>query len=140
MRRLKDYLKQKFSKHMLASALAGALAISLGVYEFASPVRAASPAPAPAAAPLDDNSVGALLALDQAMENLASHVTPAVVNITVTAKHKPQFGQLQRRDDDDDDQSPDQNPMQQFGPFGFGPGPFRFGHGPNGSFALFGFL
>jgi serine protease Do len=124
MSSLQDYVKQKFSKHMLPSVLAGALAISLGVYEFASPVRAASPAPAPAAAPLDENSVSALLALDHAMENLAAHVTPAVVNITVTSKHKPQAGQLQRRDEDDDDASPDQGPMQQFGPFG--PGPFRF--------------
>jgi len=129
MSSLKDYLKQKFSKHMPAAVLGGALALSLAVYEFARPVRAASPEPAPAAAPLDDNSVAALLALDQAMEHLAAHVTPAVVNITVTSKHKPQFGQLQRREDEDDDDSgpsPDQNPMQQFGPFGGMPGPFRF--------------
>jgi serine protease Do len=33
----------------------------------------------------------------------------------------------QRNESDDDDQSPDQGPMQQFGPFGSGPGsPFRF--------------
>ena len=129
MSSLKEIVKQKFSKRLLTSVLAGAMAISLGVYEFARPVRAASPIPAPAAAPLDDSSVSALLALDQAMEHLAAHVTPAVVNITVTSKNKPQMGQLQQRDDnDDDDQAPNQNPMQQFGPFGFGPGsgPFRF--------------
>ena len=38
------------------------------------------------AAPLDDNSVAALTSLDQAMESLAARVTPAVVNIAVTAK------------------------------------------------------
>jgi hypothetical protein len=78
MNKLKDIVRQKLSKRFLVPAMAGAMALSLGVYEFASPVRAASPAPAPAAAPLDDSSVGALLSLDQAMEHLASHVTPAV--------------------------------------------------------------
>jgi serine protease Do len=61
---------------------------------------------APAAAPLDDNSVGALLTLDQAMETLAARVTPAVVNVTVASK--PNEKQAQ-------DGQPD---MQQF----FGPG------------------
>src|SRR6266498_3146693 len=124
MSSLKDYLKTKMAKRLLAPVLAGAMAISLGVYEFASPVRAASPARAPAAAALDDNSVSALLALDQAMENLAAHVTPAVVNITVASKHKPQGGHFEQRDGDDDDQGPDQGP-QQFGPFG-GMNPFQF--------------
>jgi serine protease Do len=128
MNRLQDIIRQKISKRFLVPAMAGAMALSLGVYEFASPVRAASPAPAPAAAPLDDNSVSALLSLDQAMEHLASHVTPAVVNITVASKHKPQMQLQQRNQSDNDDQSPDQDPGQQFGPFGFGPGsPFRFG-------------
>lgn len=128
MNRLPDIVRQQISKRLLVPAVAGVMALSLAVYELARPVHAASPAPAPAAAPLDDSSVGALLALDQAMEHLASHVTPAVVNITVTSKHKPQMGQLQQRNEnDDDDQNPDQGPMQQFGPFGFGPGsPFRF--------------
>jgi serine protease Do len=47
-------------------------------------------AAAPAAAPLDDNSVGALLTLDRAMETLAARVTPAVVNVTVVSKSNPQ--------------------------------------------------
>ncbi|MDE1175657.1 MAG: Do family serine endopeptidase [Edaphobacter sp.] len=38
------------------------------------------------ASPLDDNSVSALSSLDQAMENVASRVTPSVVNISVTSK------------------------------------------------------
>src|SRR6478752_3424346 len=104
MSNLRDYLKTKLTRRFIVPVLAGAMAISLGVYEFASPVRAASTAPAAAAAALDDSSVSALLALDQAMEHLAARVTPAVVNITVTSKHKPQMGQLQQRDDNDDDQ------------------------------------
>jgi len=95
---LKDYLKAKLTKRLIVPVLAGAMAISLGVYEFASPVRAASTAPAAAAAALDDSSVSALLALDQAMEHLAARVTPAVVNITVTSKHKQQFGHFDQRE------------------------------------------
>jgi serine protease Do len=38
------------------------------------------------AAPLDNNSVSALTSLDAAMETVASHVTPAVVNVAVTSR------------------------------------------------------
>jgi serine protease Do len=38
------------------------------------------------ASPLDDHSVAALTSLDQAMESVASRVTPAIVNIAVTAR------------------------------------------------------
>jgi serine protease Do len=38
------------------------------------------------AAPLDDNSVSSLVALDNAVEAVAARVTPAVVNVSVTAK------------------------------------------------------
>ena len=37
---------------------------------------------------MDDNSVSALTALDHAMEAVASRVTPAVVNVAVTSKHR----------------------------------------------------
>jgi serine protease Do len=42
------------------------------------------------ASPIDDQSVSALTSLDQAMEQVASRVTPAVVNISVTAKANEQ--------------------------------------------------
>ena len=42
----------------------------------------------PTTTPLDDNNVGALLSLDQAMETLAARVTPAIVNVTVTSRAK----------------------------------------------------
>jgi serine protease Do len=61
---------------------------SVATFNFTKSAKAA--AAAPAAAPLDDNSVGALLTLDRAMETLAARVTPAVVNVTVVSKSNPQ--------------------------------------------------
>jgi serine protease Do len=60
--------------------LTGALAVSLVFHE--SSMRAAEVN----AAPIDDNSVAALTALDRAMEAVAAHVEPAVVNVQVTSK------------------------------------------------------
>jgi serine protease Do len=47
------------------------------------------------AAPLDDSSVAPLTAMDQAMEALAARVTPAVVNVAVTAKPEEQQAEMQ---------------------------------------------
>src|SRR5258707_14609287 len=87
---------------------------SFVAYDFmkAMPAKAAAMA-APTTTPLDDNSVGALISLDQAMETLAARVTPAIVNVTVTSRAKANAnGQMPEN-------------MQQFfgGPFGqfFGP-------------------
>src|ERR1700691_5369990 len=52
-----------------------------------------------AAAALDDNSVGALLTLDRAMETLAARVTPAVVNVTVVSKANEQATQTEAMPD-----------------------------------------
>jgi serine protease Do len=52
------------------------------------------------AAPLDDNSVAALTAVDHAMEALAARVTPAIVNVAVTSKAEPQQVQMQGIDPD----------------------------------------
>ena len=49
-------------------------------------------------APLDDNSVSALLSLDQAMETLAARVTPAVVNVAVTSHGKSEMADGQMPD------------------------------------------
>src|SRR5579872_447703 len=104
---------RRFAVPMLALALVGAFT----TYECVKPAAAsAAAAAAPAAAPLDADSVGALLALDKAMETLAARVTPAVVNVTVTSRSKPEMTGQQLPDD-----------MQQFfgqqNPFGqfFGP-------------------
>jgi serine protease Do len=105
-----------WTRRLAAPVLALALAGSFTTYEFLKPSAARAAAVAPAAAPLDSDSVSALLALDHAMETLAARVTPAVVNVTVTSREKADMTGQQMPQD-----------MQQFfgqgGPFGqfFGP-------------------
>src|SRR6267154_2260768 len=95
------------TRRVLAAALAVATVGSVATLNFTKSAKAA--VAAPAAAALDDNSVGALLTLDRAMETLAARVTPAVVNVTVASKANAQQG------DAGAEGMPD---MQQF----FGPG------------------
>jgi serine protease Do len=97
---------KRVATRRLAVALVTVLAIgAVATFNFTKSAKAAMPAPA--AAPLDDKSVEALLTLDRAMETLAARVTPAVVNVTVVSKSNPQQG------------SPEGMPdLQQF----FGPG------------------
>ncbi|HXX00183.1 MAG TPA: trypsin-like peptidase domain-containing protein, partial [Candidatus Acidoferrales bacterium] len=81
---------KKLARRLAVPILAIALAVSFTTYEIAKPASAkAAAAAAPSAAPLDPDSVSALLALDHAMETLAARVTPAVVNVTVTSHAKP---------------------------------------------------
>jgi len=98
--------KTNLTRRLLAAVVAMVSIASLAGYELAHAAKAA--AVAPAAAPLDDNSVAAILTLDRAMETLAARVTPAVVNVTVTSKEKAQEG---------DDQSSDEI-QRFFAPFG----------------------
>jgi serine protease Do len=79
----------KSTRRILLPALALALAASSATYEFVKPAAARAAEAAPAAGPLSDDSVSALLSLDRAMETLAARVTPAVVNVTVTSRTKP---------------------------------------------------
>ncbi|MGA1984653.1 MAG: Do family serine endopeptidase [Candidatus Sulfotelmatobacter sp.] len=110
--------KKIWMRRLAAPMLALALVASFATYECVKPAaaKAANAAPSAATAPLDVDSVGALLALDKAMETLAARVTPAVVNVTVTSRTKPEMAGHQVPED-----------MQQFfgqgGPFGqfFGP-------------------
>src|SRR6202030_3475358 len=88
----------------------------LVTYETAKPLAARAATAAPAAAALDDNSVGALLSLDHAMETLAARVPPPIVTVAVTSKSKPDSAEQQLPDD-----------LQQF----FGPGFGQF-FGPRG--------
>lgn len=105
-----------WTRRLAVPLLAVALAASFATYECIKPTAASAAMATPAASPLDDNSVGALLSLDKAMETLAARVTPAVVNVTVTSRVKPDEANQQMQDQ-----------MQQFfgqqGPFGqfFGP-------------------
>jgi serine protease Do len=116
---LKDSSK-RWTRRLAVPMLALALVASFVTYECVKPAAAraavAAPSPSPSVAPLDADSVGALLALDKAMETLAARVTPAVVNVTVTSRTKPDMTGKQMPED-----------MQQFfgqsSPFGqfFGP-------------------
>jgi serine protease Do len=95
------------TRHLVVALIAAVAVGTLATFNFAKSATAA--VAAPAAAALDDNSVGALLTLDRAMETLAARVTPAVVNVTVASKVNAQQG------DAGVEGMPD---MQQF----FGPG------------------
>jgi serine protease Do len=66
----------------LPSSLAAVAVLTTAVLFHGTGVHAS----AVTAAPLSDNSVAALAALDHDMETLAARVTPAVVNIAVTSK------------------------------------------------------
>ncbi len=80
--------KTVVTRRVLAAVLAVAAVGSVATLEFTKSAKAATAAPAASA--LDDNSVGALLTLDRAMETLAARVTPAVVNVTVASKSNVQ--------------------------------------------------
>ena len=81
--------KTGVGRHLIIPILTIAMVGSFVTYDFmkAMPAKAATMA-APTTTPLDDNNVGALLSLDQAMETLAARVTPAIVNVTVTSRAK----------------------------------------------------
>jgi serine protease Do len=74
-------------------------------------------------APMDDNSVSSLVALDNAVEAVASRVSPAVVNIQVTSR-----GSAEHETGGEQDQS-----QQQGEPQGMPPGFAQF-FGPGGPF------
>jgi serine protease Do len=93
--------KKSVTRSALAITLSAALVGGVASYEMLRPTDARAAVPMASASPLDDNSVGALLSLDHAMETLASHVTPAVVNVTVTSKAKPDQNASQGMSDDD---------------------------------------
>jgi serine protease Do len=125
---MKSWIKHcqvALNRRFLIPFAAVAMALSLTAYEFENPVRAAT-TPAPAAAPLDDNSVSALLSLDRAMEALAARVTPAIVNVTVTSKRSGVANAAEGSDNGDNDSNGLQQFFKQFGPqfgqHGFGPG------------------
>ena len=67
------------------AAVVGAFILGAALFVGHGHVHAASTL----AMPLGDDSVSALTALDRAMENVASRVTPAVVNVSVTSRVSP---------------------------------------------------
>src|ERR1700704_6205600 len=82
--------KAVVTRHLAVALIAVVAVGSVATFNFTKSATAA--VAAPAAAALDDNSVGALLTLDRAMETLAARVTPAVVNVTVASKANAQQG------------------------------------------------
>jgi serine protease Do len=108
------YCQAALTRRFLVGLAAVATVLSLAAYEFDKPVSAS--APAAAAAPLDDNSVSALLSLDRAMEALAARVTPAIVNVTVASKRARGTNPAEDGDNSSDNDS--NGPQQFFGPFG----------------------
>jgi serine protease Do len=100
-----ERFKAVVTRRLVVALIAVVAVGSVATFNFTKSATAA--AAAPAAAPLDDNSVGALLTLDRAMETLAARVTPAVVNVTVVSKANAQQSFAEGMPD-----------MQQF----FGPG------------------
>jgi serine protease Do len=81
-------LKTKLGRHLVVPILTIAMVGSFVAYDFVKAMPAKAAMAAPTQTPLDNNSVGALLSLDQAMETLAARVTPAIVNVTVTSRAK----------------------------------------------------
>lgn len=86
----KEVWNAKFKRRLIVPVMAAIMALSLGTYELTKPTKAEAAA-APSAAPLNEETVAPLMALNHAMETLAAHVTPAVVNVTVTSKTKDQM-------------------------------------------------
>ncbi|GAC1430227.1 MAG: DegQ family serine endoprotease [Terriglobales bacterium] len=89
------------TRPVVATLATIALIAFFASYECLRPTTAsaAMASPAPAAAALDDSSIGALLSLDKAMETLAARVTPAIVNVAVTAKTHPDVADQEQSDD-----------------------------------------
>src|SRR3984885_5105825 len=90
--------KTLLTRRLIVPVMAVALALSLATYQFIKPAYARGAAASPTAMPLDDNSVSALLSLDQAMETLAARGTPAVVNVAVTSHSKTEVADGQMPD------------------------------------------
>jgi len=87
MSRSTNQLVANGKKLVAPAAVAGAFVLGAAFFAGHSGVKAAV---STGASPLDDQSISALTSLDKAMEQVASRVTPAVVNISVTAKNNEQ--------------------------------------------------
>src|SRR6266545_1933318 len=117
---MKSWIASKWkaiaARKLITSALALAIVASVGAYQFVKPADVHAASAAPAAAALDQESVNAILTLDKAMETLAAHVTPAVVNVSVTSRTNAQLAS-----GDEDEEMPQMpNLPPGFGQF-FGP-------------------
>src|SRR5579862_5714084 len=73
----------KVGRFGVPAGAAAALVLAASMFVHHNGVHAAM---LPSAEPMDDNSVSALVSLDNAVEAVASRVSPAVVNIQVTSR------------------------------------------------------
>jgi serine protease Do len=110
---------KKWTRFFAAPLLIALLVTGFVTHEFAKPFGVKAADASPSAPPLDTDSVSAILALDKAMETLAAHVTPAVVNVTVTSKSDANGKDMPQE-------------MQQFGQQFGQNNPFQFFFGPRG--------
>ncbi len=86
---------QSAKRRIGAAILAVALIFAVG-HHFLQPTSARAAATSNAA-PLDDSKIAPLLSLDQAMETVAARVTPAIVNVAVTAKVDQRKAMMQQQ-------------------------------------------
>jgi serine protease Do len=108
---LVDKMGRKKLSLSAGAVLTTALAVSLFFHE--SSVHAAN-----VPSPLDDNSVAALTALDNAVESVAARVAPAVVNVQVTSKASEEDTAMQEGSDGGQQQAMPPGFAQFFGPNG----------------------
>jgi serine protease Do len=94
-------LREKTKKFGAPAAAAASVLLGFGLIVGHTAHAAAHIGGLDAAAPMDDNSVSSLVALDNAVEAVAARVTPAVVNVSVTARVNGQDA------DSDDDNTQD---------------------------------
>ncbi|HEX3663092.1 MAG TPA: Do family serine endopeptidase [Acidobacteriaceae bacterium] len=118
-------IKASLTRRLAIPAVAVGAFLAVGAWALAGPASAA-PTPAPAAPAINQNSVAPLLSLDQAMEALTAHVTPAVVNVNVTSKLSAQeLAEDEGGGQQDQQEEQEQQQMQQFFGLPFGQGPMQ---------------
>jgi serine protease Do len=86
---MNTFFTQTAKRRLGAAILAMALIAGIAGYHCIEPTSASAAATSNAT-PLDESKIAPLLSLDQAMETVAARVTPAIVNVAVTAKLKQQ--------------------------------------------------
>ncbi len=92
---MNTFFAQISRRRIGAAFLAIALVAGVGAYHFLEPTGVHA-APTSNAAPIDDSKIATLLSLDEAMETVAARVTPAIVNVAVTSKVKPEAAMMQQ--------------------------------------------
>jgi serine protease Do len=92
MREVTNHLVGLMKRLAAPAAVAGAFALGAVLYAGHGNVFASSGGALTGGAPLDEQSVSALTELDRAMEAVTARVTPAVVNVAVTAKVEADSG------------------------------------------------